>query len=60
LSIKPGDTVTILGLEDNWEEHQFLVLSVKEDLITGFATTGPFQGEYGEPSLEFVKEAKNG
>ena len=47
--MKTGDIVIIARLENNWEEHYFLVDEVHEDSITGTALTGDFAGSYGEP-----------
>lgn len=45
--------VTIRAFDDV-PEHRFEVLEVHEDCVTGFALTGPFAGEYGEPPIELV------
>ena len=52
-NIKPGDIVRIAALDDI-PEHDFEVLSVEEDCLTGIARSGPFAGEYGEPDLDLV------
>ena len=51
--LNPGDVVVICA-SDDWPEHQFRVEEVFEDCVTGFATTGPLAGEYGEPGLELI------
>lgn len=51
--IKPGDIVRIAAFDDV-PEHDFEVLTVEEDHITGIARTGPFAGHYGEPEHELI------
>lgn len=51
--IKPGDIVRVSAFDDV-PEHDFEVLTVEVDHITGIARSGPFAGEYGEPDLELV------
>jgi hypothetical protein len=51
--IKPGDIVRIAAFDDV-PEHDFEVLSVEEDCLTGIALSGPLAGQYGEPDLQLV------
>lgn len=53
--IRPGTIVTVRAFDDV-PEHLFRVEEVHEDCVTGFALTGPFAGEYGEPPIELVVE----
>ena len=53
LTITPGSTVLIAGFDDI-PAHQFLVVAVFQDCITGTALTGPLAGEYGEPDITLV------
>ncbi len=52
-NIKPGDIVRIAAFDDI-PAHDFEVLSVGEDCLTGIARSGPLTGEYGEPDLDLV------
>ena len=52
-TIKPGDIVRIAAFDDI-PEHEFEVVSVEEDCLTGIALSGPLAGEYGEPDLMLV------
>lgn len=52
-TIKPGDIVRIAAFDDV-PEHDFEVISVEDDCITGIALSGPLAGEYGEPDLALV------
>lgn len=52
-TIKPGDIVRIAAFDDV-PEHDFEVVSVEDDCITGIALSGPLAGEYGEPDLALV------
>ena len=52
-SIKPGDIVRIAAFDDI-PEHDFEVVSVEDDCLTGIALSGPLAGEYGEPDLALV------
>ena len=52
-SIKPGDIVRIAAFDDI-PEHDFEVVSVEDDCLTGIALSGPLAGEYGEPDLTLV------
>jgi hypothetical protein len=54
-SLVSGDVVTIKAVDGNWPEHKFRIVSVLEDMITGFAIDGPMKEEYGEPALNLVK-----
>lgn len=51
--IKPGDIVRIAAFDDI-PEHDFEVVSVEDDCLTGIALSGPLAGEYGEPDLDLV------
>lgn len=51
--IKPGDIVRIAAFDDI-PEHDFEVVSVEDDCLTGIALSGPLAGEYGEPDLTLV------
>ena len=51
--IKPGDIVRIAAFDDV-PEHDFEVVSVEDDCLTGIALSGPLAGEYGEPDLTLV------
>ena len=48
--LAPGAIVMIAAFDDV-PEHLFQIEEVLEDSVTGFALTGPFAGEYGEPDL---------
>jgi hypothetical protein len=52
-TIKPGDIVRIAAFDDI-PEHDFEVVSVEDDCLTGIALSGPLAGEYGEPDLTLV------
>lgn len=52
-TIKPGDIVRIAAFDDV-PEHDFEVISVEDDCITGIVLSGPLAGEYGEPDLSLV------
>ena len=52
-TIKPGDIVRIAAFDDI-PEHDFEVVSVEDDCLTGIALSGPLAGEYGEPDLDLV------
>ena len=49
-TLMPGCIVLIAAFDDV-PEHLFQVEEVLEDCVTGFARTGPFAGDYGEPDL---------
>lgn len=51
--IKPGDIVRIAAFDDV-PEHEFEVLTVEEDHVTGIALSGPFAGHYGEPEFDLI------
>lgn len=51
--IKPGDVVRIAAFDDV-PEHDFEVLTVEEDHVTGIALSGPFAGHYGEPEFDQI------
>jgi hypothetical protein len=53
IELVPGSIVVIAALDDI-PEHQFEVVTVEEDHITGFALTGPLAGSYGEPDLDLI------
>ena len=53
LEIIEGSIVVIAAFDDV-PEHQFEVLDVHDDCVTGMALTGPLAGSYGEPPLEMV------
>lgn len=53
IKIVPGSTVVIAAFDDI-PEHQFKVVTVEEDHVTGFALTGPLAGTYGEPDLDLI------
>ncbi|WP_164658478.1 hypothetical protein [Tropicibacter sp. Alg240-R139] len=53
LNLKEGDVVVIRGGED-WPEHLFRVDEVYDDLVTGYAITGPLKDEYGEPDFDLI------
>ena len=48
-----GSRVVITAFDDV-PEHEFVVDTIEEDCITGFALTGPLAGEYGEPPFEMI------
>ena len=50
---RPGDVVVIAAFDD-LPEHYFRIDSVEDDLVTGFAVSGPLVGCYGEPPIELV------
>ena len=50
------DKIVIIKAFDDVPEHRFLVEEVKEDLVTGYALSGPLVGQYGEPDLDMIKE----
>lgn len=49
-TLTPGCIVLIAAFDDI-PAHLFQVEEVLGDCVTGFALTGPFAGEYGEPDL---------
>ena len=51
--MKPGDVVVIAAFDDV-PEHEFRIDEVLDDCVTGFAVTGPFAGEYGEPNRSMI------
>lgn len=53
IAVQPGDVVVITAFDDV-PEHEFKVEEVLDDCVTGFALTGPFQGEYGEPERSSI------
>ena len=53
INIAPGSIVIIAAFDDI-AEHQFEVVTVEEDHVTGFALTGPLAGTYGEPDLDLI------
>lgn len=53
--LTPG-AVVIIAAFDDIPEHRFLIEEVFEDLVTGVALSGPFEGEYGEPDREMILE----
>jgi hypothetical protein len=55
--VAPGSVVVIREFDDV-PEHLFLVDSVEEDLVTGYAVSGWLAGAYGEPSIQLIKELK--
>jgi hypothetical protein len=44
----------VIAAYDDIPEHQFEVVSIEEDHVTGFALTGPLAGSYGEPDLDLI------
>ena len=48
-----GARVVITAFDDV-PEHAFLVETIEDDCVTGFALTGPLAGEYGEPPFEMI------
>jgi hypothetical protein len=52
-TLKPG-TVILIAAFDDVPEHDFEVLTVEEDHVTGIALTGPFAGQYGEPEFDLI------
>lgn len=53
IKIVPGSIVVIAAFDDI-PEHQFEVVTVEEDHVTGFTLTGPLAGSYGEPDLDLI------
>ncbi|WP_114966929.1 hypothetical protein [Alkalilacustris brevis] len=51
--LKPGSIIRIAAFDDV-PEHDFEVLTVEEDRVTGIALTGPFAGHYGEPEFDLI------
>ena len=51
--IKPGDVVTIAAFDDV-PEHDFRVMTVEVDHVTGIALSGPLAGHYGEPEFDQI------
>jgi len=47
--------VVVIAAFDEIPEHLFQIDEVFEDCVTGFALSGPFTGEYGEPELALIK-----
>jgi len=47
--------VVVIEAFDEIPEHLFQIDEVFEDCVTGFALSGPFTGEYGEPELALIK-----
>lgn len=52
-TLTPGCIVLIAAFDDV-PEHLFKVEEVLGDCVTGFALTGPFAGDYGEPDLALI------
>lgn len=48
-------TVVVIESFDEIPEHLFQIDEVLQDCVTGFALSGPFTGEYGEPDLALIK-----
>lgn len=48
-----NDVVVIRAYEDI-PEHLFQVWEIHDDCITGYAITGTFAGEYGEPDFDLI------
>jgi hypothetical protein len=51
--LHPGSVVLIAEFDD-LPEHQFEIEEIYEDIVTGFALSGPLKGEYGEPPRELI------
>ena len=51
--LRPGARVLIRAFDDV-PEHEFVIDEVHEDCVTGFATSGPLAGCYGEPSHDLI------
>lgn len=51
--LHPGTRVVIRAIDDV-PEHEFVIEDIYDDCVTGFATTGPLAGEYGEPSHDLI------
>lgn len=51
--IKQDDIVVIRAF-DEYPEHLFRVSEIFEDCVTGYAITGPLNGEYGEPAYDLI------
>ncbi|MEY8099829.1 hypothetical protein AB9F29_20905 [Falsihalocynthiibacter sp. S25ZX9] len=48
------DDVVVICAGDDWPEHLFKVWEVCDDFITGYATSGPLNGVYGEPDFDLI------
>lgn len=48
--------IVVIAAFDDIPEHRFVIQTVEDDCVTGFALTGPLQGSYGEPSIEMILE----
>jgi hypothetical protein len=52
-ALQPGVVIVIAAFDDV-PEHDFEVVTVEEDYVTGFALTGPLAGQYGEPEFDLI------
>lgn len=59
MELREGDTVLVSAFDDV-PQHLFLIQSVEEDCVTGFALTGPLAGSYGEPPIELIEGIHEG
>ena len=50
-NLKENDIVVIRAFDDV-PEHLFRVWEIYDDCITGYAISGPLDGEYGEPTYD--------
>ncbi len=46
--------VVIIAAFDEVPQHRFIIDTVEEDCVTGFALTGPLAGSYGEPPFDLI------
>jgi hypothetical protein len=52
-TLQPGAIIRLAAFDDV-PEHDFEVLTVEEDHVTGIALTGPLAGQYGEPEFDLI------
>jgi len=48
-------SIVVIHAFDDIPEHLFRIDEVFDDCVTGFALSGPFTGEYGEPDIALIK-----
>ena len=46
--------VVVIAAFDDVPTHQFVIHTVEDDCVTGFALTGPLAGSYGEPPIDLI------
>jgi len=46
--------VVVIAAFDDVPAHRFVIHTVEDDCVTGFALTGPLAGSYGEPPIDLI------